>query len=96
MLSHFLYHNNITKSTFPNSNLFDFLRVTKNRQKEANVSMKIKQVFETFQNAQIFYKMRTKLKPFVNQHQPILEVVEAAKILDQNLISFQEGSALHT
>ena len=67
MLSHF-YHRNITKSTFPSSNSFDFLRVTKNRQKEANVSMKIKQVFETFQNAQIFYKMRTKLKPFVNQH----------------------------
>ena len=35
-------------------------------------------------------------KPFVNQYQPILEVAEAAKILDQNLISFQAGSALHT
>ena len=70
--------------------------MNKNPQKAANVFMKIKQVLETFQNAQTFYKMRTKLKPFVNQHQPILEVAEAAKILDQNLISYQEGSALHT
>ena len=70
--------------------------MTKSHQKEENVSMKIKQVLETFQNAQIFYKMRTKLKQFVNQHQPIPEAAEAAKILDQNLISFQEGLALHT
>ena len=69
--------------------------MTKSHQKEENVFMKIKQVLETFQNAQIFYKMRTKLKPFVNQHQPIPAVAEAAKILDQNRISFQEGLALH-
>ena len=70
--------------------------MTKSHQKEENVFMKIKQVLETFQNAQTFYKMRTKLKPFVNQHQPIPAVAEAAKIQDQNPISFQEGSALHT
>ena len=70
--------------------------MTKSRQKEANVFMKIKQVLETFQNAQIFYKMQTRLKPFVNQHQPIPAAAEAAKILDPNPISFQEGLALHT